>query len=426
MNRAAKTILSGIAIFAAFGAGWGVRAKGPAAVAGPHRVEEGAKAPAVSVEAARVRRMDLSLTAEATGYLQAWRKVEVHAEIAGRVIRREVEEGSRVAAGAPLLTLDDRDRAIDLKDAEASWLKTQAGYAVDYSLDARAPAEPAAVVPAAGSAAEPGADAERLRRDGLISARQFEDLKRGAESARLLTGRQRSEVRAAQSGLAQAEQQVERCRLALERTRIAAPFAGRVADVSFEMGQQVSPGESLLTLLEDDRLKVDVDVLEADLVWLRPGAPAEVHIPSLGGTTLPGTVVTVSPRIKTETGTGRVTIAIANPEHRLLAGLFATVRLETRKLPRQLVVPARAVLIRQGRDLVFRIDHGRALWTYVKLGARSGDLVAVEDGLSQNDLVAVGGHFALAHETPVVPLEVDGRTNATPVAEVPWSPSSGP
>jgi len=425
MSRAFKFAVSAAGVALAFAAGWGIRASEPASPDRSHRAEGSARAPTVEVEAARVRRTDLSLQAEATGYLQAWRRVEVRAEIAGRVIRRAVDEGAQVNAGAPLVELDDRDRVIDLKDAEAAWLKTQAGYAVDFSAggeEGKAPgSQPAA---AASPAAPPAAEAERLRREGLISAQRFEELRRSDESARLLSGSRRSEVRAAQNGLVQAEQQVERCRIALARTRIAAPFAGRVADLNVELGQQITPGESLLTLLEDDRLKVDVDVLEADLVWLRPGAPAEVRVPSLGGLTLRGAIATITPRVKTETGTGRVTIAIANPEHRLVAGLFATVRLETRKLPGRLVVPARAVLIRQGRELVFRVDHGKALWTYVKLGARSGDSVAIAEGLKEGDVVAVGGHFALAHETPVAPILVDGRPPAAPAAEAPWNPSS--
>jgi HlyD family secretion protein len=374
------------------------------------------------VEAVHVRRANLSLRAEATGYLQAWRRVDVHAEIAGRVRRRAVEEGAQVQAGTPLVELDDRDRRFDLKDAQAAWLKAQATYAVDFSTGGE---EKKAAGPApAAAASQTDTDLERLRRDGLVSAQRYEELRRGQESSQLLSGSRRSEVRAAANGLAQAEQQVERCRIALERTLIAAPFPGRVADLNVELGQQISPGDTLLTLLEDDRLKVDVDVLEADLVWLRTGAPAEVRVPSLGELTLPGTIATITPRVKTDTGTGRVTIAIANPEHRLVAGLFATVRLETRKLPGQLVVPARAVLIRQGRELVFRVDHGKALWTYVKLGARSGDLVAIAEGLNEGDVVAVGGHFALAHETPVSPILVDGRTPAKPTVEEPWNPSS--
>ena len=84
-----------------------------------------------------------------------------------------------------------------------------------------------------------------------------------------------------------------------------------------------------------------------------------------------------------------------------MPGLFAYVELETGRLPDRLLVPVAAVLERQDRQLVFRIEEGRALWTYVTTGARSGDLVEITDGLAEGDLVAVKDHFALAHEAPV-------------------------
>jgi multidrug efflux pump subunit AcrA (membrane-fusion protein) len=55
----------------------------------------------------------------------------------------------------------------------------------------------------------------------------------------------------------------------------------------------------------------------------------------------------------------------------------------------RLVVPEDAVLVRQGRDLVFVIEEGRAQWTYVNLGARSGDFVEITKGVAPGDTIAV-------------------------------------
>ncbi len=168
-----------------------------------------------------------------------------------------------------------------------------------------------------------------------------------------------------------------------------------------EPGQQIAAGQALLTLLEDERLEVDVDVLEADVVRLHPGAPARVRVPALDDLVLEGTVHTINPLVDPETGTGRVTVILPNPRGRLMPGLFAYVELETGRLANRLQVPVAAVLERQDRQLVFRIEDGRALWTYVTTGARSGDWVEITDGLAEGDRVAVKDHFALAHEAPV-------------------------
>jgi RND family efflux transporter MFP subunit len=367
----------------------------PAGAAGQTAARE-VKAP---VEAVHVRRSDLSLRAEATGYIEPWRQVDIKAEAGGRVIERTVENGATAGAGALLVRIDDRDHLIELEDARAEWLKTQATYAVDFDTAGATRTGPQKAAPE--EASEEVRKAEMLLREGLISKRDMAEVRRRDESRQILAGSRKDEIRAASRGVTQAEQRIERARLALDRTRIRAPFAGRAADVAIEIGQQIAPGERLLSLLEVDRVKVDVNVLEADMVRLRPGAPARVHIPSLDNLDLQGTLYTINPRINPETGSGQVTVAIPNPRGLLLTGLFANVQIETRRVTGRLVVPASALLSRQGRDLVFRIENGRVLWTYVKVGARSGDQVEITDGLAEGDLVATGGHFALAHEAPV-------------------------
>lgn len=353
------------------------------------------------VRAVTVQRADLSLRREATGYLEPWRTVDVSADAPGRVVERRVEEGQWVEAGQQVVLLDDRDRRLEVEEAEAEWLKILAQYAVNYESE---PGD----TPNSRSADADTRSPNDLFRQGLISRQELKEARRqqrASERSRLLGGHRRDEVRAATSGLAQAEQRLERARLALERTRITAPFAGRVADLDVEPGQQVAPGEPLLTLIEDTRLKVEVDVLEADIVRLRDGAPAQVRVPALADTEFEGAIHTINPRVSTETGTGRVTVTLPNSKGRLMPGLFAYVELEVGRLNDRLQVPVEAVLERQDRQLVFRIEDGCALWTYVKTGARSGELVEIVEGLSEGDSVAVANHFALAHEAPVEVME---------------------
>jgi HlyD family secretion protein len=372
----------------------------------------GAQQPAeefADVYAVKVRRSTLALRAEATGYLEPWRKVEIRAIAAGAIVERRVDNGSRVKAGDLLFRLDDRDQTIELAEARAEYLKVRARYAVDFGAN-----EPADT-PAAMDILE---IAERRAQEGLLSQKELEEIRRRSETTNLVSGAQRSEVRAATSGLTQAEQRLERALLALERTRILAPFGGRVADLAAEQGQQLAAGERLLNILDDNRLRVEVDVLEGDVVHLRRGTPARVRIPSLD-LQVSGSIQTVNPRVSSETGTGRVTVALHNPQHLLISGLFASVELETRLLPDRLLVPASALLTRQGRDLVFRIENGRALWNYVEVGDRSGGLIEISQGLSEGDLIAIGGHFALAHEAPV-----RTRIGAAPPDDRgdPWAP----
>lgn len=352
----------------------------------------------IQVDGFVVEPADLPLYAEATGHLVPWRRAEISSEAEGIVVERLVEEGQFVEAGALLLKLDDRAQRIELLEAEADLLKARAEYAVSGRYEA-APRQADTTLLAQARARF--AEARKAYGEGLLTPEALREAERRLEAAELLTGRDRAGVQAVTTGLAQAEQRLARARLAYERTRIVAPFPGRVADVKSELGQRIGVGQNVLTLLDDRSMKVDVEVLEQDVVRLSNGAVARVRLPALGDLEVRGTIHSINPSIDPGTGTGRVTVVVSNPQHRLVSGLFASVHLETDRLSGRLVVPAEAVLVRQGRDVLFRIVDGRAQWIYVTVGARSRDLVEITDGIHSGDTIATAGHFALAHDTPV-------------------------
>lgn len=356
------------------------------------------------VDVVIVRPTDFVLRAEATGRLAPWRDAQLTPEGSGIVRGRPVEEGDFVREGQILIALDQRDQEIAYREAANELLKAQTEFSSLTSMPA-----PVAVdstrLPAARAAFE-AANARHAR--GEITDAALAAARRDYDIALVRSGVRRAEVEGVVSGLAQAEERADRARLDLARMRLAAPFAGHVADIEVEIGQQVGPGTKVLRLLDDTRMKVDVSVLEADLVGLRRGATARVRIPALADTVINGRVFSINPAVDPASGTGRVTVAVENPRGELVTGLFAYVELETGRVAGRLVVPADAVLVRQGRDLVFVVDGGRAAWTYVTVGRRSGDLVEIVEPLAPGDSVAVAGHHALSHDAAVAVARVVG------------------
>lgn len=354
------------------------------------------------IDVVQVGRMDFPVRTEATGRLRPWRQASVSAERGGVVRERAVEEGQRVGAGALLARIDDREERIELAEAEAELVEARAEYAVNTrDADIRQVADTSQVAELRMALRE----AEAAFDQGNATREEVQTLRSELELAQMRAGLDRSAVQAATYGLTQAEQRVEQARLNLERTRVTAPFAGRVANLETEVGQRVAAGEAVAHVLDDRRMKVTVNVLEEDLVRIREGATAQVHIPALAhddtSGVVQGSVYAINPQVEDDRGTGRVTVSIPNPDADLISGLYATVRLETHRLDDRIVVPTDAVLVRQGRDLVFVVRDGRAQWTYVEVGTRSGNFVEITEGLQEGDVVAVDGHFALAHDAPV-------------------------
>jgi len=88
--------------------------------------------------------------------------------------------------------------------------------------------------------------------------------------------------------------------------------------------------------------------------------------------------------------------------------MYADVTLEATRLPNRIIVPASAVIERDGRPLVFVVKEGRAQWVYINPGRSNGAEVEVlpdsstgEIPVKPGDLVLVEGHLTLTHDAPV-------------------------
>ena len=166
-----------------------------------------------------------------------------------------------------------------------------------------------------------------------------------------------------------------------------------------------------LHCFQDDRMKVSVDVLEGDLVYVSPGVTANVVVPSYSDEVFQGYVHAVNPSVDPKTGSGRITVALRNPGGRLVSGLYADVALETNRLQDRMVAPSEAVIVRQGREVVFLVKGGRSYWMYVIIGERSGNFTEIIRGDSPSvvepgDTLIVQGNYALAHDVPVEVIKV--------------------
>ena len=337
------------------------------------------------------------LRAEATGHLAPWRRAEISSQATGIVTERPFEQGQFVSAGDMLLQLEDQEQLISVAEAETELLNAQIEYAARLAGSQAASADSTRLK----KAEETYQKAQNAYQDGALTLEEYRQARRQYEVAVLRSGARREEVEAVVTGLSQAEQRLERARLLASRMRVEAPIAGRLADLKTEVGQRVTIGSPILTLLDDSRMKVEVSVLEGDLIGLRPGASARVRIPAIDDTTVTGRIHSINPVVDPSTGTGTVTVSIDNRDRTFISGVFAYVDLETDRLPDRIVVPTESVLVRQGRDLVFVIEGGRAQWTYVTTGRRSGDFVEIIEPLAPGDSVAVSGHHSLSHDARI-------------------------
>jgi HlyD family secretion protein len=316
---------------------------------------------AIAVEGAEVVRDTLVLSVSASGQAEAWRRATMTAEVAGRVERVPVQEADRVAGGELLVALDSTDMQLALERAEARLAQAEADYREKLLFD---------------EDLAPDVRAERERAQRL------------------------------KSGLTEAEIAVREARLDLQRTRVRAPFPGRVASVNVVPGQLVSQGANLLTVVDLDPIKVEVQVLEGELAHLAPGGTAELRFSAFPDEVFTGTIRTINPIVEQQTRTAKVTVVVPNGEGRILPGMYARVELEAQRIPDRILVPRSAILERDRRTMLFVYEDGRAKWRYVTTGLENDEYVEIvehpeTDMVRPGETVLTGGHFTLTHDASV-------------------------
>lgn len=322
------------------------------------------------VGGAEVVRDTLWIQVGAAGQAEAFQRATLAAQVEGVVRIVPVRENVGVSAGALLVQIDTTEHALGVAQARADLLAAETDYRQRVLFD--------------DEIDDPAVRAERER------------------------------IARSMSGLDQAAVRMRQAELQLARAQVVAPFAGRIADLLVVEGQYVTTGTELLTVVGLNPIKVEVQVLEAELGSLAEGRQAEVTFAAFPGEIFSGSIETINPVVDPETRTGRVTVLLDNRSGRIKPGMYAEVSLNAEALPDRILVPRSAILERgegRRRPVVFVYEEGErgglAKWRYVNPGRENATHVEImREGLEQGmvepgEIVLVDGHHYLAHDTPI-------------------------
>lgn len=206
------------------------------------------------------------------------------------------------------------------------------------------------------------------------------------------------------TGLADAELAYERAKLDLSYTTLKAPFSGTISTKEvISDGAYIGAGRELGTLINSSRVKIRFDVLESEIVQLAEGLEMELEDPA--GNRHTGTIVAISPEIDPRTKTGQVIAEVDNEGKALKSGMTVEGRVFVRSETGKVRMPREALLERDGRTLVFRLNSGEVEWIYVTPEAMNTDWVIINHpDINPGDTLAVDKHFSISHQQKVIPL----------------------
>lgn len=200
--------------------------------------------------------------------------------------------------------------------------------------------------------------------------------------------------RAAQAGVDQAKAAVDGARLVLKDATILAPFDGVVSQRYLAQGALAAPTTPIVAVISGE-VEVTMNLDEAKLGQVAVGQQATITVAAYPGEELSGKVIATAPGLDPRSRTRLVRIK-PDATGKLLDGMYAQVKIGGTERAQALVVPAQAVLQRDGKTDVFVASDGRAALREITTGARDDTTVEVTSGLAEGEEVVVAGQDRLS------------------------------
>lgn len=303
----------------------------------------------------------------ASGYVVAQRKASVASKATGRLVSLRYREGDKVKKGEII-------GQIESADVKAALEQTQADLSVSEadSTDAKRSLERSRQLLNGNLIAQADYDAAKARYDRVIATI---DLKRAA-------------VRAAQ--------------VAVENTRIRAPFDGTILTKNADVGEVVAPfaaGASsrvaVVTLADMKSLEVEADVSESMIERVRLQQPCEITLDAYPERSYRGIVDKIVPTADRAKATVLTKIKFLERDNVVLPEMSAKVHFlsesfaDSARTRSVLAIPADAVVERDGKKVAFVLRGARVTETPVETGEAMGDMLEVRSGLAAGDKVVL-------------------------------------
>ncbi len=295
------------------------------------------------------------------GTLQAFTDAPIYARTSGYLKHRHVEMGERVRAGQLLAEIDAPELEQQLQQARADL-----------------------------------ASAEANLRLAQLTADRYQDLVKTDSVSKQDADTAAGTLDARKAGAQAARHNVQRLEQLQSFTKIYAPFAGVITARNTDVGALIDPGASggaareLFHLASMDKLRLFVNVPQANARAATPGVAADVALAEFPGRTFSGTLVRTAQAIDQATRTLLAEFEVPNPAGELLPGAYVEVRLKLPAPAATVILPVNSLLFRsEGLRAALVRAGSRIALVPLTIGRDYGTEVEVVSGLSPEDLVVV-------------------------------------
>ncbi|PKM78692.1 MAG: hypothetical protein CVU90_01460 [Firmicutes bacterium HGW-Firmicutes-15] len=341
----------------------------------------------VTITTAVASSQELESRLEFSGVLVPNQTVDISSKISGQVIALESKVGSPVKAGDVLINLDTEGLNGQLMQAEASLQSAQAAAQIADNQ--------ASISKINLNTAQIYYDRTKiLFESGAVSQSQMDDAqdKLGIASKQYDNAFGPAKAQAA-AAINTALANIRNFNVQIQNATIKSPLSGIITNQNLNLGQVVSPGVVLISVVDTTNLKMKSTITQDKLHLLSVGQQVSIKIDSYPDSIFSGTVTVIGP-IAVNTGeVFPVEITLKN-DSGLMAGLSAHTSLINKT--QGIIVPISSILQTNNESSVYVIENNTASKRIVKIGLKSDKEAQIIEGLNEGERIAVSNLNVLA------------------------------
>lgn len=315
---------------------------------------------------------------KARGIILPLEEAALSSEISARALTIMADLGDRVEKGQELIRLESSAYALNVEAAKAQVEQAQANDKLS---------------------AEHFMRLAKLAEAGHVSQEELDNASASAQGAKAVLNSALASFKMAQRNL--------------NETSIRAPFAGQVSSRSISPGSMVSPGLPIITVVQDETMRLDLALTETDIKLVKVGLPVSIYTPVMPDRVFDGKVTRIGLAAQKSTGSFPVRVEIDNQDLELLSGMRCDAEIKLTTTDGVIVITRDHLVTRDKQDGVFiaQEEDGNqtAKFSVVKIQNTDGENVHIDSGMAAGQLLVVVGQQSLKDGSKLVITEKDGQ-----------------
>ncbi len=284
-------------------------------------------------------------------------KVNITAQRIGKILKLYFDEGDEVKAGDLIAELDVSEVKANLKKAEAE-LKEAEFNLINTRVEYKRK--------------------ETLFKEELVTQQQLDDVQ--------------TRLSIAEAGLERAKAAHDIAQLQYKYSFIRSPVSGVMAERTVDVGDTVTIGPIIASIVDLHDLYISAPIDEADVGNVSLGQTVKITMDAYLGEVFYGKVIKISPIVigaRQETRTFEVRVSISDRGPILKPGMSADVEIIIGEVKDTLIVPSHTIIDKGSEKIVYVVEHGRAKQRRVKTGLFNWSFTEIKAGLKKGEKVII-------------------------------------